>query len=75
MICPWCFVGKRRLEQALEQIGLAQPAQVLWRPFELNPTMPKEGLDRRSYLEAKFGGAASLKTMEDRVACRRSGGN
>lgn len=68
VICPWCFVGKRRLEQALEQIGLAQPSQVLWRPFELNPTMPKEGLDRRSYLEAKFGGAASLKTMENRVA-------
>lgn len=68
VICPWCFVGKRRLEQALEQIGLAQPAQVLWRPFELNPTMPKEGLDRRSYLEAKFGGAEALHAMEDRLA-------
>ena len=68
VICPWCFVGKRRLEQALEQVESAHPAQVLWRPFELNPTMPKEGLDRRSYLEAKFGGAKALHTMEDRVA-------
>ncbi len=68
VICPWCFIGKRRLEQALGQVGSAQPAQVLWRPFELNPTMPKEGLDRRSYLEAKFGGAGTLQTMQDRVA-------
>ncbi|MCX5722643.1 MAG: DsbA family oxidoreductase [Nitrospirae bacterium] len=68
VICPWCFIGKRRLEQALEQVGSAQLAQVLWRPFELNPTMPKEGLDRRTYLEAKFGGAEALQTMEGRVA-------
>ena len=68
VICPWCFIGKRRLEQALERVGSAQPAQVLWRPFELNPTMPKEGLDRRTYLEAKFGGAEALQAMEDRVA-------
>lgn len=68
VICPWCFISKRRLERALEQVGSAQPAQVRWRPFELNPTMPKEGLDRRSYLEAKFGGAEALQTMEGRVA-------
>jgi predicted DsbA family dithiol-disulfide isomerase len=68
VICPWCFIGKRRLEQALEQIGSVQLAQIRWRPFQLNPTMPKGGMDRRTYLEAKFGGAASLKTMEDRVA-------
>lgn len=68
VVCPWCFIGKRRLEQALEEMRSAQAVQVKWRPFELNPTMPKGGLDRRSYLEAKFGGAASLKTMEERVA-------
>ncbi|MCX5724860.1 MAG: DsbA family oxidoreductase [Nitrospirae bacterium] len=68
VICPWCFIGKRRLEQALEEMRPAQAVQVKWRPFELNPTMPKGGMDRRSYLEAKFGGAASLKTMEERVA-------
>jgi predicted DsbA family dithiol-disulfide isomerase len=68
VICPWCFIGKRRLEEALEQTELAQSAQVRWRPFELNPTVPKGGMDRRPYLEAKFGGAASLKKMEDRLS-------
>jgi len=67
VICPWCFIGKRRLQAALEEVGPAQPVHVRWRPFELNPTMPKGGMDRRSYLEAKLGGAASLQTMEDRL--------
>lgn len=67
VICPWCFIGKRRLEQALEQMGSGPRVQVTWRPFQLNPTMPKGGLDRRSYLEAKFGGSASVKRMEERV--------
>ncbi len=54
-ICPWCFIGKRRLERALaENRGLE--AEITWRPFQLNPDMPEGGLDRRSYLEAKFGG-------------------
>lgn len=54
-ICPWCFIGKRRLERALAerpQPGLA----IQWRAFQLNPGMPPEGMDRRYYLEAKFGG-------------------
>ena len=54
-ICPWCFIGKRRLERALaENRGLE--AEITWRPFQLNPDMPEGGLDRASYLEAKFGG-------------------
>lgn len=68
VICPWCFIGKRRLEQALEGIGSAQGVQVRWRPFQLNPTMPKGGTDRRTYLEAKFGGAEALHRIEDRMA-------
>jgi predicted DsbA family dithiol-disulfide isomerase len=68
VICPWCFIGKRRLEQALERVGSAQRVQVRWRPFQLNPTMPKGGMDRRTYLEAKFGGAEALHRIEDRVA-------
>ena len=54
-ICPWCFIGKRRLERALAarpQPGLS----IQWRAFQLNPGMPPEGMDRRYYLEAKFGG-------------------
>jgi len=68
VVCPWCFIGKRRLEQALEQIGTAQRVQMRWRPFQLNPTMPKEGMDRRTYLQAKFGGAEALHRIEDQVA-------
>jgi predicted DsbA family dithiol-disulfide isomerase len=55
VICPWCYIGKRRLEQALELLGGQQDFQVLWRPFELNPEMPREGIDRRAYRTAKFG--------------------
>jgi predicted DsbA family dithiol-disulfide isomerase len=53
-ICPWCFIGKRRLERALAaeaQDGIA----VGWRPFQLNPDMPIEGMDRKAYLRLKFG--------------------
>ena len=68
VVCPWCFIGKRRLEQALEQIGTAQRVQVRWRPFQLNPTMPKGGMDRRTYLQAKFGCAEALHRIADQVA-------
>jgi predicted DsbA family dithiol-disulfide isomerase len=57
VICPWCFIGKRRLERALRQRpDLA--AELAWRPFQLNPDMPREGMDRQAYLAAKFGGTA-----------------
>lgn len=68
VVCPWCFIGKRRLEQALETAGYAQQAHIAWRPFQLNPTMPKEGMDRRIYLDAKFGGAEARRAVEERVA-------
>jgi predicted DsbA family dithiol-disulfide isomerase len=68
VVCPWCFVGKRRLEWALETAGYAQQAHIAWRPFQLNPTMPKEGMDRRVYLDAKFGGAEARLAMQERVA-------
>ena len=68
MVCPWCFIGKRRLEQALETAGYANHVQVTWRPFQLNPTMPKSGMDRYTYLEAKFGGAEGRRAIEERLA-------
>lgn len=68
VVCPWCFVGKRRLKRALETGGYAQQAHIAWRPFQLNPTMPREGMDRRVYLEAKFGGAEARLAMQERVA-------
>jgi predicted DsbA family dithiol-disulfide isomerase len=68
VVCPWCYIGKRRLERALDQIDGAADARITWRPFQLNPTMPKAGMDRRVYLEAKFGGPAAVKAIQDRVA-------
>ncbi len=67
VICPWCYVGKRRLERALAQLHGAVQAQVRWRPFQLNPTMPKEGIDRKTYLEAKFGSLGIFEEMERRL--------
>jgi predicted DsbA family dithiol-disulfide isomerase len=71
-ICPWCYIGKRRLERALRlrpQIAF----DVRWRPFQLDPTTPTEGVDRKAYIERKFGSsdkvrpihAALLKAGED----------
>lgn len=54
-ICPWCYIGKARLDAALAARAY-HPFSIAWRPFQLNPDMPAEGVDRRSYLEAKFGG-------------------
>ena len=54
-ICPWCYIGKTRLDRALE-LNPTHNFILEWHPFQLNPTMPKDGMDRREYLEAKFGG-------------------
>lgn len=54
-ICPWCYIGKTYLDQALAQRP-DHPFVIEWHPFQLNPEMPAEGMDRRAYLEAKFGG-------------------
>ncbi len=63
VICPWCFLGKRRLDAALTRLdGL--DAFVRWRPFMLDPTIPPEGLDRQDYMLAKFG-PERLKTIHD----------
>ncbi|MEX0340893.1 MAG: DsbA family oxidoreductase [Arenibacterium sp.] len=54
-ICPWCYIGKTHLETALKQVD-HNPFVIQWHPFQLNPDMPREGMDRRAYLEGKFGG-------------------
>ena len=54
-ICPWCYIGKAHLDRALESEP-DHPFAIEWHPFQLNPDMPAEGMDRRSYLEGKFGG-------------------
>lgn len=54
-ICPWCFIGKAHLDKAL-QAHPDHPFEIEWHPFQLNPDMPMDGMDRRAYLEGKFGG-------------------
>lgn len=54
-ICPWCFIGKAHLDKAL-QAHPDHPFEIEWHPFQLNPDMPMVGMDRRAYLEGKFGG-------------------
>jgi predicted DsbA family dithiol-disulfide isomerase len=65
VICPWCYVGKRRLERALTVAGIE--ARVTWRPFQLNPTMPLDGMDRKVYLAAKFGSLETFGRMEEQL--------
>lgn len=67
LVCPWCYIGKRRLEQALESVQAQERARVFWRPFQLNPTMPATGMDRRVYLETKFGGPGEVQAIHDRI--------
>ena len=59
VVCPWCFIGKRRLEGALERYAKEQPAApapvITWRPFQLNPDLPAEGMPRAEYVARKFG--------------------
>ena len=54
-ICPWCYIGKTHLDKALAEVP-DHPFVIEWHPFQLNPDMPDEGMDRREYLERKFGG-------------------
>ena len=56
LVCPWCFIGKHRLERALANHAQVRPI-IRWRPFQLNPNMPPGGMDRQTYLTMKFGGA------------------
>src|SRR6266436_4997630 len=67
-ICPWCYIGKRRLEKAQRILGERYELRVIWRPFELNPSMPREGMDRKAYRSAKFGSWAKSQALDAEVA-------
>ena len=54
-MCPWCLIAESRLHRAIAQLGPAADIQMVWRPFELNPTMPEMGIDRTTYRTTKFG--------------------
>ena len=66
VVCPWCYVGKRRLHDALAQLG-EFPLRIQWRPFELNPNMPAQGMARREYCERKFGSLEQANQLYGRV--------
>ncbi len=66
-ICPWCHIGMARLDAAVAEAG-ADPFRRRWRMFRLNPDMPPEGMDRRAYLEAKFGGPEGAAEVYGRIA-------
>jgi predicted DsbA family dithiol-disulfide isomerase len=55
VICPWCYIGKKRLEKAIACVADQNEVRVRWLPFQLNPTMPKEGVSRKEYRIKKFG--------------------
>jgi predicted DsbA family dithiol-disulfide isomerase len=66
VVCPWCYIGKRRIENALA-LASDVPVDVHWRPYFLNPWVPREGIDRNAYLEAKFGSVDAYKGIAGRV--------
>jgi predicted DsbA family dithiol-disulfide isomerase len=66
VMCPWCYIGKRRLEQALTKLDDLD-IDVRWRPYQLDATLPPEGRDRREYLETKFGGPERAKEIYARI--------
>lgn len=65
VVCPWCFIGKRRLETALKLYAEKHPdapaPQVAWHPFQLNPGLPPEGMSRKDYVTQKFGAGGAQK--------------
>jgi predicted DsbA family dithiol-disulfide isomerase len=72
IVCPWCFIGKRRLEKAIA-LRPDIAVEVRWRPYFLNPWIPREGIDRRTYLETKFGSVDRYTAIAQRVAAAAAG--
>lgn len=67
VVCPWCYIGKRRMERAIEHLREAYDFDIHFSPFELNPDMPPEGRDQKAYLAQKFGGEERYQQVTDHV--------
>ena len=67
VVCPWCFIGKRRLEKAIA-LRPDIPVEVRFRPYFLNPWVPREGISRNEYLTTKFGSPEHYRNIAQRVA-------
>ena len=74
VICPWCLVGKRRLERALDELGLRAGTAITWLPFELNPDMPEGGMPRAEYRARKFGPERAASLDADMIRLGREDG-
>src|SRR3954452_12747741 len=68
VICPWCYIGKRRLGKAVAALAGREPVRVRWHPFQLNPHMPREGVSRKEYRTAKFGSWERSLALDAQVA-------
>jgi predicted DsbA family dithiol-disulfide isomerase len=68
VVCPWCYIGKRRLEKAIDQLKEQYEFQLNYLPFELNPHTPKEGFDYKEHLSEKFGGEERFEQITDNTA-------
>lgn len=66
VVCPWCFLGKRRLDAAI-RASAGAPIAVRWRPFQLDPSIPAGGMDRRTHIMAKFKDETRLAAVQDRL--------
>src|SRR5688572_22981284 len=73
VVCPWCYIGKRRLEKALELLKGEVDARIEWLPFQLNPGMPSDGMARAEYRRQKFGSVEKGKMLDARVAQEGAG--
>jgi predicted DsbA family dithiol-disulfide isomerase len=67
VICPWCYIGKRRLEKAIAGFGGHHEVRIRWLPFQLNPTMPREGLARKEYRIRKFGSWERSMQLDSKI--------
>ena len=67
VVCPWCYIGKRRLEKALDLVKDELEVEVRWLPFQLNPDLPADGIPRAEYRKAKFGSLERSKQLDARV--------
>lgn len=67
VVCPWCYVGRARLKKALDTVSEI-PVELRWRPFQLDPTLPPAGKDRRAYLIDKFGSEERISQMHQQIS-------
>jgi len=66
VVCPWCFIGQKRLDKAVAAAGDVD-VHIRWRPFQLDPTIPPQGKDRREYMRAKFGSDERIREIHARI--------